>query len=103
MQGLTGVLSNGQEGDALFEYLMKPAADKSSLSEMGSFIAWAWSQSASPNRYVREACMWLLEHLCKYWQPDTNMGEHQTLGQKWRGHLCPCVQLLSQYNCSQLT
>ncbi|KAK9867398.1 hypothetical protein WJX84_001490 [Apatococcus fuscideae] len=83
IRGLTGVLSNGQEGDALFEYLMKPAADKSSLSEMGSFIAWAWSQSASPNRYVREACMWLLEHLCKYWQPDTNMDQGQAAIAAW--------------------
>lgn len=76
VQGLTGLLSKGEEGEVLFAALMQKDQKKDDPSEMEVFMVYIWRQSISTNRYVREACMWLLEHLCEFWKPDSSMGEH---------------------------
>ena len=77
MQGLTGLLTRGEEGEELFAALKQVDPNlKDAASELDDFIVWVWRQTISVNRYVREACMWLLEHLCDFWKPDCSMGKH---------------------------
>ena len=76
VKGLTGLLTKGEEGEVLFAALMQKDQKNDDPSGMEMFMVWTWRQSISTNRYVREACMWLLEHLCEFWKPDSSMGEH---------------------------
>ncbi len=75
MQGLTSLLKMGPGSEELFDTLMTPNdSDEALSSELDIFVEWVWQHTVSSNRYERDACMWLMEHLCEYWKSDTNMG-----------------------------
>ncbi|KAK9861516.1 hypothetical protein WJX84_003424, partial [Apatococcus fuscideae] len=83
IRGLTGLLTGGEGSDDLLAALKHADPVTKKASKMDDFIVWVWRQIICTNRYVREACMWILKHLCDLWKPESSMDDDQSGIASW--------------------